>query len=147
TQRYGRVGQYVRSDLFTVQEDELIDLAASIMDWEKVRHIPVEDEGHNLVGLVSYRSILRVISDPKLRMKGSVSVSEIMHRDPVTATPETTTLDAIGMMRDHGASCLPVVRDRKLVGLVTEHDFMRIAGQLLEAQLRDKPEGVGLDPA
>lgn len=147
TQHYGRVGQYMRSDLFTVQEDELIDLAASIMDWEKVRHIPVEDEGHNLVGLVSYRSILRVISDPKLRMKGSVSVSEIMHRDPVTATPETTTLDAIGMMRDHGASCLPVVRDRKLVGLVTEHDFMRIAGQLLEAQLRDKPEGVGLDPA
>ncbi len=151
TQHYGRVGQYMHTELFTVQEDELIDLAASIMDWEKVRHIPVEDEKNNLVGLVTYRSILRMVADPKLRSKmrdgGSVSVSEIMHRDPVTATPEMTTLDAIALMREHGASCLPVVSGRKLVGLVTEHDFMRIAGQLLEAQLRDKPSDMGNDPA
>ncbi|MFG0312743.1 MAG: CBS domain-containing protein [Phycisphaerales bacterium] len=143
TRHYTRVGQYMRTDLFTVQEDELIDLAASIMDWEKIRHIPVEDAKHNLVGLVSYRSILRVVADPTLRAKGSVSVSEIMQRDPVTATPETPTLDAIDMMRRNGSSCLPVVRDRKLVGLVTEHDFMRIAGQLLEQQLRENPS---IDP-
>lgn len=140
---YTRLGQYMQTDLFTVREDELIDLAASIMDWEKVRHIPVENAKHNLVGLVSYRSILRVVADPKLRAKGSVAVSEIMHRDPLTATPETSTLDAIEMMRKHGASCLPVVRDNKLVGLVTEHDFMRIAGQLLEQQLREK---LSIDP-
>lgn len=149
TQHYGRVGQYMRTELFTVQEDELIDLAASIMDWEKVRHIPVEDEQSNLVGLVSYRSILRMVADPKLRGKmregGSVAVSEIMSKNPVTATPETTTLEAIEMMRAQGASCLPVIKDRKLVGLVTEHDFMRIAGQLLEDQLRDKPVQGGND--
>lgn len=147
TQHYGRVGQYMHTDLLTVQEDELIDLAASIMDWEKVRHIPVEDEQNNLVGLVTYRSILRMVADPKLRSKlregGSVSVSEIMHKAPLTVTPETTTLDAIELMRQNGASCLPVVSDHKLVGLVTEHDFMRIAGQLLEAQLRDKPQDDG----
>lgn len=151
TQHYGRVGQYMKTDLFTVQEDELIDLAASIMDWERIRHVPVEDEQNNLVGLVSYRSILRTVADPKLRGRlregGSVAVSEIMHRDPVTATPETTTLDAIALMREHGASCLPVVKARKLVGLVTEHDFMRIAGQLLEDQLRAKPAPGGNDPA
>lgn len=149
TQHYGRVGQYMRTELFTVQEDELIDLAASIMDWEKVRHIPVEDEQSNLVGLVSYRSILRMVADPKLRGKmregGSVAVSEIMSKNPVTATPETTTLEAIEMMRAQGASCLPVIKNRKLVGLVTEHDFMRIAGQLLEDQLRDKPVQGGND--
>lgn len=150
TQHYGRVGQYMKTELFTVQEDELIDLAASIMDWERIRHVPVEDEKSNLVGLVSYRSILRTIADPKLRSRlregGSVAVSEIMHKDPVTATPETTTLDAIALMREHGASCLPVVKGRKLVGLVTEHDFMRIAGQLLEDQLRAKPAPGGNDP-
>lgn len=143
TRHYTRVGQYMRTELFTVQEDELIDLAASIMDWEKIRHIPVEDDKHNLVGLVSYRSILRVVADPKLRAKDSVAVSEIMHKNPVTATPDTPTLDAIELMRSNGASCLPVVRDHKLVGLVTEHDFMRIAGQLLEQQLRENPS---IDP-
>jgi CBS domain-containing protein/gamma-glutamylcysteine synthetase len=134
-----RVGQYMKTDLFTVQEDELIDLAASIMAWEKVRHIPVEDDKHNLVGLLSYRAILKVVSDPTLRTKGSVAVSDIMERNPITATPETLSLDAIAMMRSHGASCLPVISEGKLIGIVTEHDYMRIAGQLLEDQLRIEP--------
>lgn len=133
---YERVGQYMKTDLFTVQADELIDLAASIMDWEKVRHIPVEDDKHNLVGLLSYRAILRMVSDPKMRAKGSVAVADIMECNPITATPETPTLDAIEMMRSQGASCLPVISEGKLVGIVTEHDYMRIAGQLLEDQLR-----------
>ncbi len=137
---YERVEQYMQTDLFTVREDELIDLAASIMDWEKIRHIPVEDEMHNLVGLLSYRAILRMVSDPKSRAKGSVGVADIMERNPVTAGPETTTLDAIELMRSKGASCLPVVSDGKLVGIVTEHDFMRIAGQLLEQQLRGQQD-------
>lgn len=140
TRHYTHVGQYMHTDLFTVREDELIDLAASIMDWEKVRHVPVEDAKHNLVGIVSYRSLLRVIADPTLRAKGSVSVSEIMHRQPVTATPDTPTLEAIELMRSNGASCLPVISEGKLVGIVTEHDFMRIAGQLLEQQLRENPD-------
>ncbi|MBL4698720.1 MAG: CBS domain-containing protein [Phycisphaerales bacterium] len=133
---YERVGQYMQTDLFTVQADELIDLAASIMGWEKIRHIPVEDDKHNLVGLLSYRAILKLVADPKMRSKGAVSVADIMERDPVTATPETSTLDAIERMKEHGTSCLPVVEGGKLVGIVTEHDYMRIAGQLLEDQLR-----------
>ncbi|MDF1808975.1 MAG: CBS domain-containing protein [Phycisphaerales bacterium] len=136
---YGRVGQYMRTDLFTVQADELIDLAASIMDWEKVRHIPVEDEKHNLVGLLSYRAILRMVANPKLRTQDSIAVSDIMEKDPITATPETSTLEAIELMKSHGTSCLPVISDGKLVGLVTEHDYMKIAGQLLEDQLRNDP--------
>jgi CBS domain-containing protein len=43
-------------------------------------------------------------------------------------------------MRTNGASCLPVISDGKLVGIVTEHDFMRIAGTLLEQQLRNNPD-------
>jgi len=135
---YEFVGQYMKTDLFTVQEDELIDLAASIMDWERVRHIPVEDDRHKLVGLVSYRALLRVIAgaggvDPT----DSIPVSEIMHKDPVFAHPDTPTLEAIALMKEHGTACLPVVNDEhKLVGIVTEHDYMRIAGKLLEDQLR-----------
>jgi len=136
---YQRVGQYMITDLLTVQDDELIDLAASIMDWERVRHVPVEDADHNLVGMLSYRELLRQLVDPK-RGSGrhTVSVGDVMRREPVCVTPETPTLDAIGLMREHGVSCLPVVAPgtRKLVGIVTEHDYMRIAGKLLERELR-----------
>ncbi len=133
---YQTVGQYMVTDLFTVHEDELIDLAASIMDWERVRHVPVEDSEHRLVGVVSYRELLRLLADPN-RHAETVSVGKVMRRDPVCVSPQTTTLEAIEMMRKHSISCLPVVTpDKKLVGIVTEHDFMRIAGQLLEGSLR-----------
>ncbi len=58
-----------------------------------------------------------------------------MDADPVTVAPETSTLKAIELMRKHGVSCLPVVKGGKLVGLVTEADFLPIAYELLEKEL------------
>lgn len=135
---YAVVGQYMNTDLYTVHEDELVDLVASIMDWEKVRHIPVENDAHQLVGLVSYRAMLRLVADTKKRTSTEpIPVADLMQRDPICVTPDTPTLDAIALMREHKTSCLPVVNaDKKLVGIVTEHDYMRIAGRLLEEHLR-----------
>jgi len=48
-----------------------------------------------------------------------------MERDPIAVTPETATDAALALMRDAEASCLPVVDGGKLVGLVTERDFVR----------------------
>ncbi|MEQ8769199.1 MAG: CBS domain-containing protein [Phycisphaerales bacterium] len=131
-----RVGQFMTTDLFTVHEDELIDLAASIMQWERIRHVPVEDDDHKLIGILSYRDLLRLVADPKRSRDDSISVGELMRRDPMTVRADTPTLEAIAVMRENEISCLPVTTaDGKLVGLVTEHDFMRLAGRLLEEQL------------
>jgi CBS domain-containing protein len=64
-------------------------------------------------------------------------VSEIMTREPITVTPETPTVEAIAVMRKHGIAVLPVVREGRLVGVVTESDFMGIASVLLEQKLRE----------
>tara|TARA_R110002096_G_scaffold173781_2_gene348026 strand:+ start:191996 stop:193960 length:1965 start_codon:yes stop_codon:yes gene_type:complete len=133
---YATVGQYMQTELFTVRQDELIDLAASIMDWEQIRHIPVEDDEHRLVGLVSYRALLRLVADPVKRKSDSIAVEDIMEKAPLSVLPNTPTMEAISLMKANRASCLPVVQaDGKLVGIVTEHDYMRIAGKLLEDQL------------
>ena len=58
-----------------------------------------------------------------------------MERNPVSVEPETPTLEAIDLMRHHRVSCLPVVTDGKLVGIVSERDFMPIAYELLEDRL------------
>jgi CBS domain-containing protein len=132
---FERVDQYMTTDLFTVQEDELIDLVVSIMDWEKIRHVPVEDNEHNLVGLVSYRKLLRLVADRKpADLDKPIAVSEMMVRDPPTVSPETPTLEAIRRMRQHRVAALPVTKDGRLVGIVTEHDFMRIAERMLEEE-------------
>jgi len=59
-----------------------------------------------------------------------------MHKDVVTVPPETPTLDAIAIMREHKIGCLPVVEEDRLVGIITDRDFMNIARQLLEDELR-----------
>ena len=139
---YRRVEQYMATHLVTVHQDEPVELVAFLMDRERIRHVPVEDDDHRLVGLVSYRSLLRVMADRAEvdgRGPGNLPpVKEVMERRLATITPETPTLQAIELMRDEEVSCLPVLKDGKLVGLVTERDFMAIAYELLEERLRDE---------
>jgi CBS domain-containing protein len=71
------------------------------------------------------------------QMDGPLPVSEIMTRNPVTVTPETSTVDAIELMRRNRWSCLPVIKNDALVGVLTETQLMAIAGQLLEQKLRE----------
>ncbi len=135
---YLRVEQYMSTDLLTVNEEEAIDLVVNLMDWHRIHHVPVEDNEHRLVGLVSHRPLLRFLaSDEGRGEEGPVPVSQVMATDLITVDPETSTLDAIDEMRRHRISCLPVVKDDRLIGIVTERDFMRIAGQLLEEMLRE----------
>jgi len=136
-QNYVRVEQYMLTDLFTVNEDELVDLVAFLMDRRKIRHVLVEDLDHHLVGLVSYRALLRLIASGKPRDSSlAIPVKDIMRRDLLTIGPETRTTEAIEIMRDNGVSILPVVKNEKLVGVVTENSFMPIAAQMLQEKLK-----------
>ncbi|MEQ8764139.1 MAG: glutamate-cysteine ligase family protein [Planctomycetota bacterium] len=137
--RYGyqSVRQIMTTDLFTVRPKDLVDLAASLMDWEHVRHVPVEDDQGRLVGLVSHRALLRIVARGKGERTGPVSVEDIMRPDPVTVSPDTSSLDAIELMRRNRVGCLPVVENDQLVGIVTERDFIDVAAQLLEEKLRE----------
>ena len=65
-------------------------------------------------------------------------VRDIMRPDPISVSPETTTVQAIRLMRENRLSCLPVVDEGKLVGLVTEHDLIVVASRLLEAVLESE---------
>ena len=135
---FARVSQCMTSELCTVGADDCIDLVASIMDWEHVRHIPVEDGRHRLVGLVSYRKLLRAFSRGQAgRDSSTIAVSEIMEPNPVTVSPDTPTLDAIRLMCEHKVSCLPVVEDGRLVGIVSDRDYTTIARSMLERVLQN----------
>ncbi|MGH9324204.1 MAG: CBS domain-containing protein [Vicinamibacteria bacterium] len=136
-EHYLKVEQFMSTDLFTVQEDEPIDLVASLMDWEKIRHVPVEDHEHRLVGLVSYRSLIHLLAQGELWKRGApIPVGDVMKRDLITVTPETSTQEAIVLMKERRIGSLPVVKDGRLIGIVTERDFMDIAFELLDQKLR-----------
>ena len=133
---YRTVGQFMTTDLFTVRRDDLIDFAASLMEWKHVRHVPVEDDEGRLVGLVSHRALLRIVARGE-QDGAAVSVEDIMNPKPATIEPETRTVDAIRIMRELRVACLPVLRDGKLVGVITEADLIGVAGKLLERILEE----------
>ncbi len=136
-ENYRTVGSLMTTDLFSVHPDDLVDFAASLMDWRHIRHVPVEDDRGRLVGLISHRALLRLVARPQEDRQRAVPVREIMSRDPVTATPETSTVEAIQLMRRHRVGCLPVVRDGKLVGIISERDLIELSGRLLENWLQE----------
>ena len=132
-----KVEQYMTTELFTVNEDESLDLVAYMMEWERIRHVPVENARHELIGLVSYRALLRQMARGRQAAQRQVAVAQIMKRDPVVISPEDSTLRAIELMREHKIGCLPVVKDDRLIGIITERDLMNVAAELLEQQLKE----------
>ena len=135
-QSYQTVGQFMSTDLFTLRPTDLVDLAASLMDWRHIRHVPVEDEKGHLVGLVTHRGLLRLLSRGSIAPDGtSMTVREIMKPNPTTVTSSTPTLEAIEIMRRSGIGCLPVVDDNRLVGIVTSYDFLTATASLFKQHL------------
>jgi CBS domain-containing protein len=136
-----RVGQLMTTDLFTVHEQDVVDLVAYVMSWKHIRHVPVEDDQHRLVGIVTHRALLRLVGESLASgHTGSIPVGRIMQRGAITVRPETPVLEALELMKRHEVSGLPVIGDdERLVGILTERDVTRFAGQLLEQVMVGKP--------
>ena len=127
------VDEFMETDLFTAQQDDLIELVAELIDWRKVRYMPVEDSKGRLVGLVTSRLLLRYYAHRnKLNSKKATCVKDIMVSKPITIGPKATIIQAMNAMRDNKIGCLPVVQGEELIGIITEMDFLRISGRLIE---------------
>lgn len=136
SQSYQTVGQFMSTDLFTLRPNDLVDLAASLMEWRHIRHVPVEDEKGGLVGLVTHRGLLRLLSRGLTASDGtSMTVREIMKPNPTSVTSTTPTLEAIEIMRRSGIGCLPIVDNNQLVGIVTSYDFLTATASLFKQHL------------
>ncbi|MFK8162001.1 MAG: CBS domain-containing protein [Lewinella sp.] len=130
-----RVEEFMETDLFTVHEDDLLEMVANVMEWRKLRYVPVEDGKGHLVGLITTRKLLRYYTRrerPDSPEAGFVQVKDIMIATPRTIDPSTTIKDAMYVMRGEKIGCLPVIKDKELVGIITEMDFLRVSGRLIE---------------
>ncbi|MCE2788303.1 MAG: glutamate-cysteine ligase family protein [Saprospiraceae bacterium] len=127
-----KVSEFMLTDLFTVQKDDIVDLVAELMDWNTIRYTPVEDTKGRLVGLVTARMVLRHYIKTREAPKKTVLVSDIMIKNPITVTQETNILEAMKLMRENRIGCLPVVNGEELVGLISESEFLGITARLIQ---------------
>jgi CBS domain-containing membrane protein len=119
--------------VFAVRPKDDLATVSDLMDEHGVRHIPVVDGEGKLVGLVSHRDLLRnaLRGQPGLppelekNLLLATTAGQIMTREPQTAEPEQDIREAAQMMLKHKYGCLPVVRNGRLAGIITEADFVR----------------------
>jgi len=135
SQSYRTVGQFMTTDLFTLQPDDLINLAASVMDWRHIRHVPVEDDEGHLLGLITHRQLIRLLTEGK-RKTAEITVRDIMLKDPITVSPVTSSLEAMETMRSKRVGCLLVTEAERLVGIVTSFDFLEASAALFAQHMK-----------
>lgn len=123
------IEQIMKRDLFTVLESDYIDLVANIMVKRNIRHVPVENDEGVLVGLVSAKQL---IQDYNQTHPSYLQVKAVMSKDFVAVSSKMKIVKAIQLMENNQVSCLAVVKDKKLIGLVTEYDFVKMAAVLIQ---------------
>jgi len=128
-----RVSEVMITDVFTVQEDEIPELVARMMDWNHLYHTPVESAKGQLIGMLDGRVLLKYFVDKKhSRSKRLTTVGDLMHRSPIHVDHDASIKEAVQVMRQNSMGCLPVTKDDELVGLVTEATIVKLSHSLLE---------------
>lgn len=106
----------MQSRLFTVRAEDPVDLARTLMAWNDLGHIAVENSTGRAVGLVLRHRLDGV--------DGSRAVRDAMEQDPVCAAPEVSIREAYHLLRERRAVALLVVRDGQLLGSVSAHEIL-----------------------
>ena len=127
-----RIEEFMTTDLFTVRPQEPIELVVNLMDWKHIRHVPVEDDRGQVIGVVSWFDVVHYYARRGSLGGDSPPVSAVMQGKPAKVPPETSIFDAIALMRRDNVASLLVVKDESLVGIVTERDILNITAHLLE---------------
>lgn len=127
-----KVRDLMTEGVFAVGVDDNLETVRTLMEERNIRHAPVVGSGGVLLGLVTHRDLLRnSLKSEALPPQAAAeamqltTAGEIMTRNPATAEPDLDIREAARVMLHKKYGCLPVVEGSRLVGIVTEADFVR----------------------
>ena len=142
-----KIEQIMTKGVFSVTLDDTLQKADEIMREEKIRHLPVVDDG-KLVGLITERKLmeysLRQIYeyDDTMGEVGRNKISDyekIMAKNVRVIYPEDSVLKAVELMAKYKVDCLPVVDwEHQLVGIITSVDVMLFVHKKLMEDFKQK---------
>jgi len=121
---FERVDQIMSTDLLVVKENDIVELVIKIMEWRKIRRMPVEGLKGELIGLLTRSRIEKLIKDDEsIKQK---LVKEIMIKNVIVAEPNDDLDESIKRMKRFKVGCLPVVQRNELIGIITETDVINV---------------------
>jgi CBS domain-containing protein len=130
-----KVRDLMTADPTTLKRNDTLTLADDIMRLGRIRHLPVVDDDGQLVGIVSQRDLFRDALAQALgygrhahrEILDTLSVKKVMTSDLLLTTrPDTSLVEAAIVMRERKIGCLPVVENGRLIGILTEGDFVAL---------------------
>ena len=135
-------------DPITVTEDASITEAIELMKVNSIRHLPVVSTGNILRGFVTLADLKQGLIPS---MVGNLSLSDLMIREPITVGPDDDLEIAAQLIYKHKIGGMPVVKKRKLVGIITGTDILRAfidmmgiltSSSRIDVVIKDKPGAV-----
>ena len=129
------IAEIMQTDVFTLGRNDKLSIADDLMTQKRIRHIVVLDEFDKVCGVVSQRDLYRGALFKALgygshlaqKMLDNYVVKEAMSNELITTTKDTLLSEAASIMLTNKIGCMPVLDGEKLVGLITETDFLRLA--------------------
>ena len=143
-----RASQFMTTDVITVRPETSIKEAAALLVDHEITALPVVDEHGELVGIVAESDLLRgrVEPDPRQHLRRSEmeagplphEVSQVMTRDPIALPDAADEAEFASVMFERRVKSIPVVRDGRLVGIVSRRDALRVVAnrELTSADVR-----------
>lgn len=128
----------------TISPDASVVEASELMKKEKVHRLPVLDKDKKLVGVISEKDILYASPSPASSLSihemayllSQLTVRKLMTKNPVTISKDVPVEEAARIMVDEDLSCLPVVEEDRLVGIVSKSDLFKILIELFGARTK-----------
>jgi acetoin utilization protein AcuB len=131
------VEQIMKTDVAVLLPTDTIADAIHVMKSRKIRHIPIINSEKHLVGLVTVAkiheatpSIFHANEHPEDLKK---PLAAIMEQNVITGHPLDFVEEVAGLFYEHKISCLPVINNHELVGIITETDLLRTLVELTGA--------------
>jgi len=138
------------TELITIAPGASLADARELMQENRIHHLPVVENEDELVGLLSLTDVLRA-SDSSLRADeeriraAEIPVTDVMVTDVATVSHAASLRQAALFLEKYKIGCLPVISGDKLVGIITDSDFVAVAINLLEQLEESEPDDEELD--
>jgi len=131
------LNEIMTTGVITVPLTASLAEARSLMHENCFRHLPVVNDGGDFVGLLTQTDVLAatdsILRDVENRLRArNIPIEDVMVRNVATIDEHASLRQAALFIEKHHIGCLPVVTDNKLVGIITDTDFVAIAINLLE---------------
>ncbi|MGL1862618.1 MAG: CBS domain-containing protein [Pseudodesulfovibrio sp.] len=136
-----KIKELMSTPVFSLKESDSLYSARSLMDLQRIRHIPIVTVDNIFTGLITHRDILSATisqlaeldPDTQREIDSGIPIREIMRTDIATVEEGTLVKEAAQILLNHKYGCLPVVHEGELVGIITEADFLRLTINLMDA--------------